>query len=156
MLGILVSIGLAAALVLGSTSPAPAAESPLVLGSGKRTESVVVATGKSQNIRTEASFVDVVVGDPEIADVLPLTDHSLSILGKKIGTTRVSVYGEGKRQIGIFDIEVSYDISRLATEIRAVTGPGIRVSSVNGRIMLSGMAADAVGLDKAVMIARQF
>src|SRR5438067_5026759 len=100
MLGILVSIGLAAALVLGSTSPAPAAESPLVLGSGKRTESVVVATGKSQNIRTEASFVDVVVGDPEIADVLPLTDHSLSILGKKIGTTRVSVYGDGKRLAG--------------------------------------------------------
>src|SRR5205807_5516741 len=50
----------------------------------------------------------------------------------------------------------SYDIPRLAAEIRAVTGPGIRASSVNGRIMLSGMAVDAVALDKAVMMARQF
>jgi len=51
---------------------------------------------------------------------------------------------------------VSYDVSRLGSEIRALTGPGIRVSSVNGRIMLSGTAGDAVALDKAVMIARQF
>jgi len=157
MLGILVSIGLAAALVLGSTSPAPAAESPLVLGSGKRTESVVVATGKSQNIRTEASFVDVVVGDPEIADVLPLTDHSLSILGKKIGTTRVSVYGEGKRLVGVFDIEVSYDVPKLAAELRErFPQAHLRVSSVHGRIMLSGTCPDGPTLDKAVTIARQF
>ena len=51
------------------------------------------------------------VGDPTIADVHPLTDHSLSILGKKIGTTRVSVYGEGKKLVGIIDVEVGYETS---------------------------------------------
>ena len=39
---------------------------------------------------------------------------------------------------------------------RRFTGGGIKVSSVNGRIMLSGTAPDAVTLDKAVKIARQF
>ena len=86
----------------------------------------------------------------------PLTDHSLSILGKKIGMTRVSVYGEGRRTVGVFDIEVSYDVTRLAFELNRITGGGLRVSSVNGRIMLSGTAPDAVTLDKAVVIARQF
>ena len=86
----------------------------------------------------------------------PLTDHALSILGKKIGTTRVTVYGEGKKLVGIFDVEVSYDITRLATEIARFTGGGIKVSSVNGRIMLSGNSPDAVTLDKAVTMARQF
>ena len=65
-------------------------------------------------MRTDTSFVEITVGDPEVADVKPLTDHSLSILGKKIGTTRVSVYGEGKKLIGMFDVEVSYDTSLLA------------------------------------------
>ena len=115
-----------------------------------------VAVGKTEDVRIDGAFTDITVGDPEVADVKPLTDHSLSILGKKIGTTRVSIYGEGKKLVGIFDVEVSYDVSRLATEIRAVTGPGIKVSSVNGRIMLSGKAPDAVTLDKAVTIARQF
>ncbi len=108
-------------------------------------------------MRTDSSFVDVTVGDPDVADVNPLTDHTLSILGKKIGTTRVSVYAEGKKLIGMFDVEVSYDITRLTNEIgRRFPGSHLRASSVNGRIMLSGTVADAATLDKAVTIARQF
>ena len=44
-------------------------------------------------MRTDQSLVDITVGDPEVADVNPLSDHTLSILGKKIGTTRITVYG---------------------------------------------------------------
>jgi pilus assembly protein CpaC len=121
-----------------------------------RTAMVTVTLGKSQDIRTDQSFADVVVGDASVADVNPLTDRSLSILGKKIGTTRVTVYTADKKPVGVFDIEVSYDISRLSSEIERVTGNGIKVASINGRIYLSGTAPDAATLDKAVMIARQF
>ena len=87
-----------------------------------------MTVGKSEDVRTDTSFVDILVGDPEIADVNPLTDRALSILGKKIGTTRVSVYGEGKKLVGIFDVEVSYDMSRLARRARArFPTRGIRV-----------------------------
>ena len=79
---------------------------------------VTVSIGKSEDVRTDTSFVDITVGDPEVADVNPLTDQSLSILGKKIGTTRVSVYAEGKKLVGVFDVEVTYDTSLLQTEIR--------------------------------------
>ena len=48
------------------------------------------------------------------------------------------------------------DVTRLALELNRITGGGLRVSSVNGRIMLSGTAPDAVTRDKAVVIARQF
>jgi pilus assembly protein CpaC len=132
------------------------AERLIQISGAKRTVSVTIAVGKTEDVHVDAPFSDITVGDPEVADVAPLTDQTLSILGKKIGTTRVTVYAEGKRQLGIFDIEVSYDVSRLASEIRSAVGPGIRVSSVNGRIMLSGLAPDAATLDKAVVIARQF
>src|SRR5882672_3426900 len=132
------------------------AERLIQISGAKRTVSVTIAVGKTEDVHVDAPFSDITVGDPEVADVAPLTDQTLSILAKKIGTTRVTVYAEGKRQLGIFDIEVSYDVSRLATEIRAAVGGGIRVSSVNGRIMLSGSAPDAATLDKAVVIARQF
>jgi pilus assembly protein CpaC len=122
----------------------------------KRTNIVSVPVGKTEDVRIDSAFTDVTVGDPDVADVTPLTDRALSILGKKIGTTRVTIYSEGKQQVGIVDIEVTYDVSRLAGEIARVTGPGIKVSSVNGRIMLSGTAPDAPTLDKAVVMARQF
>jgi pilus assembly protein CpaC len=149
--------GLAAlsmAAIVALHAPGGAQERLVALGA--RTASVQITAGKTQDVRVDAPFSDIVVGDPEVADVTPLTDHSISILGKKIGTTRVSLYGEGKRTVGIFDIEVSYDVTRLALELNRVTGGGLRVSSVNGRIMLSGTAPDAVTLDRAVVIARQF
>ena len=117
---------------------------------------VTVTIGKTEDVDTPQSFADIMVGDPSVADVNPLTDRCLSIFGKKIGTTRVTVYGTDKKPVDIFDIQVSYDLTQLSSEIERVRGSGIKVSSINGRINLSGTAPDAVTLDKAVMIARQF
>jgi pilus assembly protein CpaC len=143
------------AAIVGLSGEA-AAQQLLQITGARRTVLVTIAVGKTEDVRVDSAFSDITVGDPEVADVAPLTDHTLSILGKKIGTTRVTVYAEGKKQIGIFDIEVSYDVSRLAIEVNKVPGHNIKVSTVNGRIMLSGTAPDAVTLDKAVQIARQF
>lgn len=143
------------ALLLGMAGNAYAA-SIIRIGGGSTTM-VTVAAGKSQDVRTDSGFVNVTVGDPDIADVNPLTDHSLSILGKKIGTTRVSVYSNNKNLIGIFDVEVTYDVTRLTHELRRrFPHSKLTASSVNGRIMLSGEVVDAVALDQAVTIASQF
>ncbi len=147
---------LLAAAVMLALAPAVHAQQRVALASPVRTATVTVTVGKTDDIRTDQNLSSITVGDPDIADVSPLTDHSLSILGKKIGTTRVTVYDADKKPVGIFDVEVAYDISRLATEINRFTGGGIKVSSINGRIMLSGTSPDAVTLDKAVEIARQF
>ena len=154
------AIALAAALLatlLFMAGDAYAQDRVIQLSGNTHTAMVTVTIGKSQDVRTGSSFVDVMVGDPDVADVNPLTDHTLSILGKKIGTTRVSVYAEGKKLIGIFDVEVNYDISRLTNELkRNFPGSRLHASSVNGRIMLSGEVTDAATLDKAVIIAKQF
>ncbi|MGH6672987.1 MAG: type II and III secretion system protein family protein [Xanthobacteraceae bacterium] len=115
-----------------------------------------VTVGQSQDVDTHRSFADIIVSDPDVAIVRPLTDQSFSILGKKIGTTRITVYDANKQPVEIFDVHVSNDLSGLAAAIAQVGGGGIRVSSINGHIMLSGTAPDAATLDKAVVIARQF
>jgi pilus assembly protein CpaC len=157
-----VMITMAAVIVTGAIMIAPAMPAELQprvvqLGLSKSTVTVKVPLSKSETIRTDTGFVDVVVADPEVADVLPLTDRSLSVLGKKIGSTRLSLYAEGKQLLGVFDVEVSYDTSQLAAELsRQFPHANFRVSSINGRILLSGSAPDGVTLDKAVTIAKQF
>ncbi len=153
-----IALGVAlAATFLAMAGDARAQDRIIQITGSNHTAMVMVTIGKSQDVRTGTSFVDVMVGDPEVADVNPLTDHTISILGKKIGTTRVQVYAEGKKLIGIFDVEVSYDITRLTNELkRRFPGSKLQASSVNGRIMLSGDVIDAATLDKAVTIARQF
>jgi pilus assembly protein CpaC len=137
------------------TIAAHAQQHVAVLGS-MRAKPVSVTLGKSQDVQTDQSIADIVVGDPSVADVNPLTDRRLSIFGKKSGTTRVTVYDSDKKPVGIFDVEVGFDISPLVADIAQFTNGRIRVSSINGRIMLSGTAPDAATLDKAVMLARQF
>ncbi|MBI3702488.1 MAG: type II and III secretion system protein family protein [Rhizobiales bacterium] len=153
-------IALATAMVatfLCMAGDAYAQQRTIQISGANRTAMVTVTIGKSQDVRTDTSLVDVMVGDPDVADVNPLTDHTLSILAKKIGTTRVSVYSEGKKLIGIFDVEVTYDITRLTNELkRRFPRSSLEASTVNGRIMLSGEVIDAATLDKAVTIARQF
>jgi pilus assembly protein CpaC len=122
-----------------------------------KSPTIRVTLGKSETVRTDKNFIDVVVGDPETADVLPLTDRSVSVLGKKIGSTRLSLYGEGKQLLGVFDVEVAYDVSKLSEELSGqFPHAHFKVSSVNGRILVSGTSPDAVTLDRAVTIAKQF
>jgi pilus assembly protein CpaC len=116
---------------------------------------VVVTVNKSRTFHVPAAFTSAVVGAPDLADVMPLTDHSLYVLGKKVGTTNVMVYDRAKRVVAVFDIEVSIDAASLQQKIRESTGNRyIRVSSTNGQIVLSGIASDAVSAERAVAVAK--
>jgi pilus assembly protein CpaC len=156
-------VSLAGALLLTAAPGVPGltgsamADRMIQIGGTKRSAAVVVPVGKSEDVRTEVPFTDIVVGNPDVADVTALTDHTLSILGKKLGTTRVSIYGPDRKLIGVFDVEVSYDVSTLGIELtRRFPQSRLRVQSVNGRILLSGTVTDGVVLDQALTIARQF
>jgi pilus assembly protein CpaC len=152
----LLMLGTCAVLLAPGSLSAAHAQRLLQVSAAKHSIAVTVAVGKTEDVRIDAAFTDITIGDSEVADISPLTDRTISILGRKIGTTRVTLYGPGKMQIGIFDIEVTYDVSRLAIEIGHFSNGSIKVSSVNGRIMLSGTSQDAATLDRAMVIARQF
>jgi pilus assembly protein CpaC len=116
---------------------------------------IVIAVNKSVTIPVSRPFSSAVVGSPEIADALPMTDRALYIQAKKIGTTNVSIYDEDMRLIKVVDVEVAFDTLNLQSKIRASTGnTGIRVSNDNGQVVLSGTASDAVTADKAFNLAK--
>lgn len=151
-------LAVAAALVLAPalTTPGAAAERLVKVGGGA-VESLRVTKGKSETMRTSASFADLVVGDPEIADVVPLTDQSFYVLGKAVGQTNVTVYDGKKQLIGIVDVDVGHDADRLQEELsKRVPGGAVRASTVNGKILLSGTVPDAPAIERAVTIAKQF
>jgi len=101
------------------------------------------------------TFAQAVVGAPDIADVLPMSDRVIYIQGKKIGTTNVSVFDQDKKLIDVIDLEVTMDIQTIAAKIHAGTeSRGIQVSSSNNQIVLSGEARNSVDADRAVEIAK--
>jgi len=116
---------------------------------------IVLTLNKSVTLPVSRPFSSAVVGSPEIADAMPLTDRSLYIQAKKIGTTNVSIYDENRRLIKVVDVEVAFDTGNLQSKIRAISGnTGIRVSNDNGQVVLSGTAIDALAADRAFTLAK--
>jgi pilus assembly protein CpaC len=116
---------------------------------------IVVTVNKSRTLRLEKPFASAVVGSPDIVDALPMSDRTLYIQGKKVGTTNVSVFDQSMQLIGVIDVEVTLDTGNLQEKIRSSTGSrGIRVGSSNGQIVLSGVAGNAVAAERAVQVAK--
>lgn len=147
---------LAAAVMLGLSAPAKA-DNDIVHVSSTTNASIKVAKGKPKTVMTNAAFYQIVIGDPEIANVNPLTDKSFYVLGNNLGTTGIALFDENKQLVGTVDIEVTLDTDQLASTIRAsVPDAKIKVGSANGRVVLSGEADDAVAAEKASKIASRF
>jgi len=132
------------------------AQDVLTISTG-RTSLITVEKGKPKTIRTHNSFYEIVVGDPEIANVQPLTNRSFYVLGINAGTTGIALFDEQKNLIGSVDVEVSVDTTRLKTAIREnVPDANIKVTTTNGQVVLSGSAPDQVSADRAKKIAGKF
>src|SRR4029077_13307976 len=83
---------------------------------------IVVTVNKSRTLRIEKPFASAVVGAPDIVDALPMSDRTLYIQGKKVGTTNVSVFDQSMQLIGVIDVEVTLDTGNLQEKIRSSTG----------------------------------
>jgi len=103
-------------------------------------QEVIVAAGKSQVIELPERFSDVMIADPAIVDVLPLTTRSVYVVGKKVGTTTITIYGPGKRLLAGVNVMVSADVGGLKARIHelAPAETGVKVSAANDSIILSG------------------
>ena len=122
---------------------------------GTRVRQITVTRNKSRTFELERPFVSAVVGSPDIADVLPMSDRVLYVQGKKPGTTNITIFGRDKHVLSIIDVEVTLDANSIAGKIRAnVRSPGIRVSATHEQLVLTGEAMNASDAEAAVQIAK--
>jgi pilus assembly protein CpaC len=116
---------------------------------------VVVTRYKSRTFEFDSPFASAVIGAPEIADVLPMSDRVIYLQGKKVGTTNVSVFDQSAQLIGVIDVEVAIDSDYIGRKIReSIGGSGLRVSSNHEQVVLSGKVRSGVDAEHAVAIAK--
>jgi pilus assembly protein CpaC len=145
-----------AASILGMIGDAYAQGKSIQISGNNRTVMVTVPIGKSEDVRTDTSFVDVVVGDPDCGR--QSADRPRVVNSRqedrhhpRVGLCRGQEAGRNFRHRSLLRHHAADQ--RVAPPLPGFENPGL---TVNGRIMLSGDVADAATLDKAVTIARQF
>jgi pilus assembly protein CpaC len=117
-----------------------------------------VSVNKSKNIPLPIKFREVIAGASDIADVIPVRDNTLYVLGKKIGTTNVTVYDAEKRLIGVLDIEVEPDLAFIRTRVLSTisNAKNIKLSSANGKIIISGSVPDKPTAERILTVVAPF
>ncbi|MEZ5899069.1 MAG: type II and III secretion system protein family protein [Hyphomicrobiaceae bacterium] len=116
-----------------------------------------VMVKKSQVVEIGRSYTTALIAEAEVADVVPLSDRSIYVVGKKVGSTRLTVVGENQSIVRIVEVDVMPDVDDLRAKLRTnLPDADIRVDSINGGIMLSGAVRDAPTVERAVAIAKRY
>jgi pilus assembly protein CpaC len=79
------------------------------------------------------------------------------VLGRKLGSTNVTLFDDKKDLLAVIDVEVTHDLTGLSSTLKqAIPGARLKVRSVNGRVLLEGEVPSAPAAEKAMTIARDF
>jgi len=159
---------LAAALMLTAAPTLSIAQAPsasadreemvsLASNGGPAMSDVNVAVGKSMVLRFDRPIVDVLVGDPKVADIIPLTDRSIYVIGKGVGGTSLTLFSRGKQLVGIVDLNVTHDLFALKKRLYdMMPTEQIEVRADGPAIILSGSVSDSGVSSRASELARNF
>jgi pilus assembly protein CpaC len=149
-------LGLCLALIAYSGA-LMAQERMVALGGDSVIEPVLIKPGFTLTVRTDRPFNELVVGNPNIADVFPLTDSSVYVQANNTGATNVSFFGPNKELLGVMILNVRVDFNDLQQAInRAVPNANVSVANINGRVRVSGEVRDGPSLARVLELAEQF
>ena len=152
--GFLKAAFVSVAIMASNAGASLAADAPET-SAGAPVESFTLATGKSRLVELPSAYTDVMIGDPKIADIVPINNHSVYVVGRGMGTTALTVYGANKRVIYTADVVVSADLDGLKSRLHAIlpNESGIAISAANQSIIVSGTVSSPAALHQVTSLA---
>jgi pilus assembly protein CpaC len=144
------------AAAMGAIAIAQPAMAQVAVASGVDAGELDVPVNKSQILRVDRPYTRALIGNPEVADIVPITPTSVYVLGKKSGTTSLTLYG-GNRLIAVVDIVVGPDVLTLKRQLSdLLPGSPIGARMSNDSVLLEGTVPNSVVADRAVQIAETY
>lgn len=116
-----------------------------------------VALNKSQIVSTDRPIARAMIGNADIADILPVTDRSIYVLGKNFGTTSLTLYDSGGRVLTIMDVAVGPDVDGFRDQVdMLIPGQEISAHISGGSMVLTGLVSDAGAINRAMQLAQTY
>ncbi|WP_372377269.1 type II and III secretion system protein family protein [Vibrio natriegens] len=118
---------------------------------------VSVPHHQSTQLMISGNAKKVTLGDPAVLDILVLKSNELYLIGKKLGTTNVSVWDRSGRIIESFNVEVTHDLNTLKSKLyQFLPDENIEVHSTQDKIVLRGLVSSQQNMDVAIRVAETF
>jgi pilus assembly protein CpaC len=146
-----------AAAAAGAIAIGQPAHAQVAVASGINAGELEVPVNKSQVLRADRPYSKALIGNPDIADIVPISPTSVYVLGRKTGTTSLTLYDRSNRLIAVVDVVVGPDVTTLKRQLADLI-PGDRIAArmSNDSVILEGTVANAVVADQAVQVAETY
>jgi pilus assembly protein CpaC len=118
---------------------------------------ITVPRDKSVAFRLMGSAGEIVVAQPDVAEIVANTDRSVYVRGKTLGTTNILIYDAAHRLIEVIDVRVAQDLESLRADFAAaLPGEPIRILPMANGILLSGEVSTSSVALRARAIAERY
>lgn len=129
----------------------------LRLSNAPSERSITVMLDQASILESSRPFTELQIAQPDIADVQPLSDRTIYLLGRRLGRTSLALIGDDGRLIDNVSIVVEPDLSQLKQRLRELLPrERIEVRAAGSGVVLSGSVASATSVDRAVALARAY
>jgi pilus assembly protein CpaC len=147
---------LAATALAGIAFAQPAA-AQVTVAQGVHAGELDVPVNKSQVLKTDRPYAKALVGNQDIADIVPISDTSVYVLGKKPGTTSLTLYDRSSRLIAVLDVVVGPDVITLKRQLsELMPGDAVGARMSNDSVVLEGVVSSSIAADRAVQLAETY
>jgi len=142
--------------------PITSSAAGLLESAGMEPEKIELIVGKSLIMKLGTPFKDkdrISIGSDEIANFKILSTNEIYIKGLSVGTTNLILWqGQKDRPTAIYDVDVSFDVSRLKEKLYQVLPDetGIQVFSTNNTVTLLGKVSNNTNLSRAMVLAKTY
>jgi pilus assembly protein CpaC len=154
VLALLTALAVPAAAQRSATAPgAPAAQ----VEADAPAQIVALGVAKSMILRLPVEVRDVLVSNPDIADVVVRSPTLVYLLGRKVGDTNLFFFNSRGQQVRHVEVQVEMDLTSLRSSLsRLIPNERVEVVATNQSIFLRGTVASAATAENVRQIARQF
>ena len=116
-----------------------------------------VPINRSELVTSATDLSEVIVTDPDVADVYVHGKQKVSVIGKRIGQTTMRLFDSSHKLVRSMDVFVTYDLPAVRRALKEfLPAEHIGVSMVNTRIALTGDVTSAAAAASAIEIAEEF
>ena len=141
--------------------PPPIADQPpassLIEGLGDSVGALEVKVGQGRFVVLKEDLAApnqpqpfIAVGDPSVADFFQVGPRQLRLIGKKLGTTDLSVTTSSGKTYA-FDLQVVADLDVLRLQLKQMfPDASIKLAQIRNRVVLEGQARDATQVSRIV------
>lgn len=153
----LIALGLVLAFGIAVPQPTGAGGRQYSLAEQAKVRDLRIVMNQTEVLAFDELIGSYAVGDPSIADVLPIRGSEAYLQGKKLGTTNLTVMSADGVRRAVFNIEVTMNLKGISSAIRSVEpAADIEITTANGRIVLSGNVPNAPSAARILEIVSKF